>query len=248
MKRLGTIEIVLPNVKLRVPAILKSILGLGFIILTYICIGGIHANNYDKKDAYIASIFGPDFAADRVIQPDAAMHTLRNCNTDTFSDSIDNLSAWCQTGKATKFTKNIRFTVKKIIVEDASQSNIDTCHYIDISLIWNLVTREQGNNSSHENGTIDLYHKISSQFKGQLLWNPDAYSDNILRDNKYETGTLFAVLHKHFVPTIIADNTFDGKAQTEINYTKLEDSPSELKVYGQSRKIWKGNFIMREVK
>jgi hypothetical protein len=185
MKQLITPEIIILNAKLRAPAILKSILGLGFIIVIYICTYGIHTNNCDIKDTYTASIFSPDFATDRITKPNVAMHTPRSRNTDTFSDSIDNLLARCQGGKAAKFTKNIRFTVKKIVTEDASQSNIDTCLYIDISLIWNLVAREQSNNSGLGNGTV----------------------------------------------------------QTEINHTKLENSPFEFKVYGQDYKSWNRNFI-----
>jgi hypothetical protein len=178
IKRLGTQENVLPSVKLREPAILKSILGLGFIILTYIYIGGIHADNIDRKDTYTASIFGPDFAAGRIIQPNVAIHTPRSRNTDTFSDSIVNLSAWYQRGKETKFTKTSQFTFKKIVLDD-----------------------------------------------------------------EYGTGTQFFVINKQYVFRVIADNSFDGTIQTEINYTKLENSPSEFKVCGRDYKSWDNNFI-----
>jgi len=248
MKRLGTPKIILLNVKLRIPAILKSILGLGLIVLIYVCTYGIHTNNCDKKDAYVASIFGSDYAADRIIQPNVVMHIQRNRNSDTFPDSINNLSARHPGGKAKKFTKNIRSTVKKLAAEDASQSNIDTCHYIDISLIWHPVTSNYSNNSSLQNDIVHLSHRMSFKTDRQLLWNPNVYNNDILWDDEYETGTLFAVLHEHFVPTVIADNTFDGTAQTEINYTRLENSPSEFKEYGQDCKNWNDNFIMREGK
>ncbi len=178
MKRLATREIVLPNVKLRVAAILKSILGLGFIILIYICISGIHINDFDIKDTYIAPIFGLDFAVDRIIQPNIVMHTLRNYNTDTFSDSIDNLSAWYQRCEAKKLIKNRQFTFKKIVLED-----------------------------------------------------------------EYKTGKLFFIMNIHFVPRVIANNTFDSTAQTDINYMMLENSLSEFKVYGRDCKSWNHNFI-----
>lgn len=178
MKRLGTQEIVLLNMKLRLPAILKSILGLGFIVLIYICIGGIHTNNCDKKDAYVASIFGSDFAANQIIRPNVAMHAQRNCNSDTFPDSINNQLVRCQGGEATQFIKISQFTIKKIILDD-----------------------------------------------------------------EYETGKLFLVTNIHFVPRVIASNTIDSTAQTEINYMKLENSPSVFKVYGQDCKSWNRDFI-----
>ncbi len=244
MKRFGRQTNVFRNIIIQIQDKLESIFGLFIFVMICVFTCGTNTYNRNTNNEHIASIFAAGFAADPIIQPNAAIKTQRDRNDFTLSVLANNLPAMDHLVKSTRFTKNIRIAVEKIFVEDALHPDIDKCQYVEITLIWNPNTSEYKNDVNFGNGIVN---KLSSRSDRQLLWNPDVYSNDILSDNEYDAGTLFVVIHKHSIPIVTENNTFKSTAQTEINYTKLEKtSPFECKVYGSNFNNWNVNFFNRE--
>jgi hypothetical protein len=110
------------GIKLRAPAVFKSLLGFGFIVLLCMLTYRIHPDKFDAGDTYTASIFGASFATDRIIQPDEAMYALERRNTGVFSDSSYNLSASYRKGASTKSIRRGQFRFEKTVLDDAYQT------------------------------------------------------------------------------------------------------------------------------
>jgi hypothetical protein len=170
---------------------LESMLGSIFFILICIFACGTNTNDRNNNDASVASIFATDFATDQILQPNVAMHIQRNSNFFTLFDLINNIPACEQTVKAAQFTKDIRFVIKKNILEDTTYPDIDTCYCIKTALIWNPSIREQRNNSNFTNSFVNLSPKVSFRLDRQILWNPNLYNNlDISENEEYKTGTL----------------------------------------------------------
>lgn len=130
------------SVKLRVPAVIQSLFGFGFIVLLCMLTYRIHPDKSEARDTYTASIFGAGFAADWIIKPDGAMHALGRRDTGAFSDLNCNLATRYHEAEATKSTTKSQVRFEKIMLDDAYQTGTQF-----FAISKRVVPRQAANNT-----------------------------------------------------------------------------------------------------
>lgn len=247
MKRFGRQANVYRNIIIRIQAKLEPIFGL--IVFVVICVFTFGTNTYNRNinNEHIRSNFTAGLATDQNLLQITSKHTQKNRSDFTISDFIDNLSVRNHPIKSSRSMKNIRMAVEKIFMEDTLQPDVDECQYIEITLFWNPNTNGHPKDTNLRNSTINSSYKTPSRSDRQVLWNPAIYDNDVPPDEEYDAGTLFVVIHKQSVSEVTVDNISKKTAQTEMNYTKSEEtSPFEFKVCGSNFSNLNVNFFNRE--